>query len=141
MKAEWSPKGQCLCGQIKVQLIKIKPEVGVCHCKMCRQWSGAPYMSIEAGQNFEISETDSLVVYDSSEWAQRGFCTQCGTHIFYRLKASNDHYFPVGLFEDSTQLMLDHELFIDRKPSFYNFSEDTKKLSSEDVMAMFNSAE
>lgn len=138
MTSKWSPKGQCLCGDIKVQLSDIKPEVGVCHCKMCRQWSGSPYMSIEGGKNFEISDSDSLAVYDSSEWAQRGFCRQCGTHLFYRLKGSGDHHFPVGLFEDIDGLVLDHEIFIDRKPDFFNFSEDTKKLSSEAVMAMFN---
>ena len=137
MSNDWSPEGQCLCGEIQLKLNAVKPEVGVCHCKMCRQWSGSSYMSIEAGQSFEISESESLSIYDSSDWAQRGFCSKCGTHLFYRLKESNDHDFPVGLFEDTNDLVLDHEIFIDRKPTFFNFAEETKKITSAEVMAMF----
>ena len=137
MTKQWSPKGECLCGRIKVKLNDIKPEIGVCHCKMCRQWAGNSYMSIEADQRVDIEGEEHLQVFESSEWAERGFCQSCGTHIFYRLKKNQAHYLPVGLFEDSDLPELDHEIFIDLKPKFYNFAENTKKLTSAEVAAFF----
>jgi hypothetical protein len=137
MNEKWNPKGECLCGRIKVSLSDIKPEIGVCHCKMCRQWSGNSYMSIEAEQRIDIDGEQHLGLYNSSEWAERGFCKECGTHIFYRLKENKAHYLPVGLFEDSELPTLDHEIFIDLKPAYYNFKEDTKKLTSGEVAEFF----
>ena len=35
-------------------------------------------------------------------------------------------------------LKLDMEIFIDSKPDFYNFQNDTKKLTEAEVAALFN---
>ncbi|WP_339900516.1 GFA family protein [Paraglaciecola polaris] len=55
-----------------------------CHCASCRKWSGGPLLAIDCGTDVSISPTDNITVYDSSQWAQRGFCRHCGTDLFYR---------------------------------------------------------
>lgn len=43
-----------------------------------------------------------------------------------------------SLNEPVKDLKLDMEIFIDSKPDFYNFQNDTKKLTEVEVAALFN---
>jgi len=74
-------------------------------------------------------------VFDSSEWAQRGFCSRCGTNLFYRLKGTGSYSIPVGLFPADTALEFKQEIFIDEKPAYFSYAENTEKFSGADVMA------
>nr|EIU9416042.1 GFA family protein [Acinetobacter baumannii] len=78
-------------------------------------------------------------VFNSSEWGERGFCNACGTIIFWRTK--DQSYCNINVFslnEPVKDLKLDMEIFIDSKPDFYNFQNDTKKLTEAEVAALFN---
>ena len=75
--------------------------------------------------------------YASSEWAERVFCQQCGTHLFYKLIDGHTHYVPVGLFADEQAMVLSHQIFIESKPHYYHFAEHTTNLTGEEVFAAF----
>lgn len=77
--------GRCLCGAVSFVADDVAAEVHSCHCDMCRRWNGGPAFATSVGRvTFEGEENVSR--YDSSAWAERGFCTRCGTNLFYRLK-------------------------------------------------------
>lgn len=76
---------QCLCGAVELDVELSGSEVAACHCDMCRKWSGGPLLTIDSGELKRISGEESVVRYQSSEWAERGFCSKCGTHLFYCL--------------------------------------------------------
>ena len=76
-------------------------------------------------------------VFDSSEWADRGFCKNCGTHLFYRLKQNQQYIMPVALFGDELDYVFDHQVFVDDKPGYYDFSNETKNMTGEEVFAYF----
>ncbi|MAJ68202.1 MAG: aldehyde-activating protein [Alteromonas sp. TMED35] len=128
-------KSTCLCGNTHIEVTAQSCQIGACHCAMCRKWSGGPFMGIESEQ--VTVSGDNIVCYPSSEWAERAFCRQCGTHLFYRLKDNNVHYVPVGLFDENDQMTLSHEIFIDSKPHYYHFAEDTHKMTGAEVFAAF----
>ena len=65
----------------------------------------------------------NITVYNSSEWAERGFCAMCGTHLFYRLKQIGLYHVPLGLFGDQVNPEFEKQVFIDKKPSNYSFKE------------------
>ena len=94
-------------------------------------------MEITCGTAVSIEGEDSVSVFDSSKWAERGFCSQCGTHLFYRLKGTGDHMIPVGLFDDDDALVLDHQVFIDEKPEFYSFAEKTSQMTGAELFAKY----
>jgi hypothetical protein len=94
-------------------------------------------MAVECGTDVAIEGGDKVSVYDSSEWAERGFCNQCGSSLFYRLKGSNQYMMPVGLFEDLTGVVFDHQIFIDEKPAYYCFADETKNMTGPEVFAMY----
>lgn len=127
-------KGNCLCGAIQV-IAPEQKEVGLCHCSMCRRWSGGPTFAVVCESGVEFIG-DNPKIYHSSEWAERGFCAKCGTHIFYRQLHSSAYIIPAGLFNEQN-FHLNTEIFIDQKPSFYEFKNETLKLTSQQVSEQF----
>lgn len=132
-------QGKCLCGAVTVSVEKLSEKVGVCHCTMCRKWSGGPWLALECNGAVSWEGEENIATYHSSDWADRGFCKKCGTHLFYKLKAVHSQYFmPVGLFDQEARYRLDHQIFIDEKPEFYNFSEKTQDMTGAEVFAKFS---
>ena len=133
--------GKCLCGAVQIKITNMTDEVGACHCSTCRNWGGGPFLSIDAGDQIEISGEDSMVIYNSSDWAERAFCKQCGTHLFYRIKQNQQHHVLAGLMGNGEGAHLDHQVFIDEKPEYYSFAQETETYTAEQVFAMFSQAD
>ena len=115
--------------------------VGACHCRMCRRWGGGPFLEIDCGTDIEIDGADKVGVYASSEWAERGFCSECGTNLFYRLKESGQHMVCAGIFDDEDGLSFRSQVFIDAKPDYYSFAEETENLTGAELFALVQGAE
>ncbi len=130
-------KGRCLCGQVEVSAPGMSPKVAACHCSMCRRWAGGPLLAVECGSDVSFAGEEHIAVYDSSAWAERGFCRNCGTHLFYRLKDSKEYIVPVGLFDDAEGLVFDAQIFIDEKPAYYRFADKTHDLTGAEVFAKY----
>ncbi len=104
---------------------------------MCRNWGGGPMLAIDCADKMKISNETSVTRYPSSEWAERGFCTHCGTHLFYYLKPANQYHLPIGLLEASASFNFTHQIFIDEKPDYYEFKNETHNMTAADVFAHF----
>ena len=137
MDGQSEDKGKCLCGEVEIVVSNINTQVGSCHCRMCRRWGGGPLMTVDCGTDVSFTGEKHVTVYDSSEWARRGFCSKCGSHLFYLLKEDGRYFVPVGLFDSEEQFQFDHQIFIDKKPSFYSFANVTKDMTEEEVFAQY----
>ena len=133
--------GKCLCGtvELEIELANDISEIAACHCSMCRNWLGGPMLAIDSGVLGSIKNESSITRYQSSEWAERGFCSKCGTSLFYYLKPADQYHFPVGLLEDELQFKFSHQIFIDEKPEYYSFSNETENMTGSEVFAHFES--
>lgn len=129
--------GRCLCGKVTFSVKNRGNKVTACHCRMCRRWGGGPLIEVECGTQVTFNGEESISVYDSSQWAQRGFCKHCGSHLFYRLKDTQEYQMPVGLFENQQNLVFKEQVFIDEKPDFYSFSNRTSDLTGAEIYAMY----
>lgn len=129
--------GRCLCGAVHLKTRLEKPEVDACHCDMCRRWSGGPMIAVSAESGVSLDGEEHVAVYSSSDWAERGFCRHCGTHLFYRLKGHPHYALPVGMLEEGPDWDLKTEIFIDEKPGFYAFANDTRKMTGKEAFDAF----
>jgi len=129
--------GSCLCGKVKITAKTMSHRVGVCHCSMCRKWTGGPLMAVDCGTDVKFEGDEYVKAYDSSAWAERGFCSNCGNHLFYKLKQSNQFIMPAGIFENSKDFIFDHQIFIDEKPDYYCFSNETQNMTGQEVFDMY----
>lgn len=130
-------KGSCLCGSVQIVAKNADHKVGACHCETCRKWAGGPFMGIDCGSDVAFEGKQHIAVFDSSEWAERGFCSQCGSHLYYRLKQNDQYIMPIGLFANIKGVVFDHQVFIDQKPAYYSFADDTKNMTGEELFAQF----
>ena len=132
--------GQCLCGETTFEVELKNHDVHVCHCSMCRRQTSGVIMTVDVVKgSLKFIQQKHLSVFNSSEWGERGFCNACGTTIFCGTK--DQSYCNINVFslnEPVKDLKLDMEIFIDSKPDFYNFQNDTKKLTEAEVAALFN---
>lgn len=131
-------KGNCLCGAVSINAKTMSTEVGACHCNMCRKWTGGPLLAVDCGDQVTFTGEENISVFESSEWAERGFCSKCGTHLFYKFKPKGQYIVPAELFDKAASLQFDHQIFIDEKPDYYSFSNKTKNMTGEEVFAQFS---
>lgn len=131
-------QGQCLCGSVKVTVANMSDKVGACHCNMCQKWGGGPLMAVDCHNEVTFNDSGNIRIYNSSEWAERGFCQNCGTHLFYHLKQNNQYIMPVGLFDIDAEVVFDHQIFIDEKPQYFDFANETKNMTGAEVFAQFS---
>ena len=138
MSEKTQKQGLCLCGAVHITASAASHSVGACHCSMCRRWGGGPLMAIDCGADVAFEGEENIGVFDSSAWAERGFCTKCGTHLFYRIKETRQHIVPAGLFDNEQGIVFDHQVFTDEMPSFYRFANKTEDMTGAEVFAQFS---
>jgi hypothetical protein len=138
---EVSLAGGCLCGAVRFTAARRDRDFGACHCSMCRRWSAGPFLAIECGDTVAIDDPSDLGIYGSSEWAERGFCRQCGTPLFYRLVGQNFYAVSVEAFDDRSDFRFASQIFIDEKPAYYDFANATKNMTGQEVFAAFAEAQ
>lgn len=130
-------QGHCLCGAVQFTVDEAKHEHHVCHCGMCRRWTGGAGLFAVPVSGLAFESREHVGVLNSSDWAERGFCTQCGTPLFYHLKGTDTYMMSVGAFADQTPFRLVGEICIDRKPSGYDFAGDHPRLTEAEAFAQF----
>ncbi len=98
-------------------------------------------MEVNCGSDVKFGEMKHLSIFNSSDWAERGFCSVCGSHLFYRLKETQEHMMPVGLFDHDDGLVFGQQVFIDEKPHYYQFANKTEELTGAELFAEFAAPE
>lgn len=131
-------QGKCLCGSVSISFQHEKPTLSACHCSMCRTWTGGPFMSVESHTAPVIEGAEHVRSYLSSEWAERCFCSVCGTHLFYRLRNGGFHALAAGLFKDGATWPFKLQVYIDEKPENYQFANHTREMTGEEVVKLFS---
>lgn len=129
--------GGCLCGAVRFAATPVKMEMGVCHCSMCRRWSGGTFMAVDCGDSVKFENEGKLGIYTSSDWGQRGFCTACGTTMLWQTHDQSHRVLAAQSFDDPSHFSFNSEIFIDEKPDNYTFANETEKMTGAEVFAKF----
>jgi len=111
--------GTCLCENVKLNLNRKDNQVTACYCGMCRKWADGALFSIEGAylkEDIKFEGEMWIGEYESSEKASRGFCKNCGTSLYYKLK-TGQYFFNAGLFDD-TDFELVQEYDAQQKPNY-----------------------
>jgi len=132
-----SASAKCLCGAVQISVSSPAKSVGACHCRMCRRWGGGPLLAVNCGTDVTVEGQQSVGVFASSQWAERGFCTRCGSHLFYRLRHNQQYIIPAGLLDGCDDLVFNGQVFIDEKPGYYAFANETKNMTGAEVFEKY----
>lgn len=101
-KRMWT--GGCQCGAVRYELHS--PQwVSICHCRMCQRASGQPFMVFAGGEAEKVRWTRGRPsFFHSSDIAERGFCSACGTPLTYGRKSGGTLSVTIGSLDDSGDL-------------------------------------
>ncbi|PQO22815.1 aldehyde-activating protein [Rhodobacteraceae bacterium WD3A24] len=116
--------GHCLCGAVALRIVDFPREFGACHCEMCRRWTGSAFLAatVPPERVQVIAGADHVARYQSSGWAERAWCSRCGSNLWYRLVGPRGAYeIPIGLLDDPDGLVFSSEIYIDCRPDSFAF--------------------
>ena len=94
-------------------------------------------MELECGSDVEIAGVENIQIYDSSPWAQRGFCKVCGSHLFIKDTRTGEYGIPPGVFNEDAGVKFRRQVFSDQKPDYYSFSNYTFNITSSYIYAHY----
>jgi hypothetical protein len=76
--------GTCFCGAVAIEARGAPLEMGYCHCRSCRQHSGAPVSAylLWKAEDVRVTRGAALVGrFQRSAMSERRFCTRCGGQL------------------------------------------------------------
>lgn len=123
-----SLRGGCLCGAVRFLAEDVAPRFGICHCPMCRKWTGSSLaeVAVPEGQ-VHWRGVSNIRTYRSSDWGERAFCGKCGTGLWFRVTEEGDfsgnYDIPLGLFDDTAPFALAYEIYTDHRPAALRYED------------------
>ncbi|CEJ81210.1 hypothetical protein VHEMI01352 [[Torrubiella] hemipterigena] len=99
--------GGCLCESVRYT-IKFPANhdwddcVGTCQCTYCRKVTGALFFRFYSipKECVEFTASSTLQNYEATPGKRRGFCTKCGSYLYYSGITSKNHSLAVGCFDE-----------------------------------------
>lgn len=117
--------GGCLCGAVRYEITGPLRGVLFCHCGQCRRQHGhAAAFTAAPRERFHFLAERGLAWYRSSESAERGFCRECGSSLFWRRLGSPSLSVTAGSLDAPTGLACDAHVFTAWKGDYYEIPED-----------------
>lgn len=129
MDANTTISGKCLCGAVAFEAARERDRLDACHCSACRRWSGHCWASVNVRRETVKFRRGAEKVgwFRSSEEVRRGFCTECGSALFWQpdLSPEHSHIFAIsaGALDAPTGLTLALHIFADEKGDYYDIAD------------------
>jgi hypothetical protein len=114
----------CICGSVRFKLTQPLTEPTACHCTQCRQQSGHFFASANVPKvavAFESSAT--LTWYASSEKVRRGFCSTCGSTLFWEPLNRDWTSVALGSIDGNAGLKLERHIYVSEKGDYYEIAD------------------
>ena len=127
-------KGTCLCGAVTLEVegeLEHAPEA--CHCSQCRKQSGHVLAAVNVRRSaLKIHGEDRVTWYRSSDKVRRGFCSVCGSTLFWKPTMEGYEFTAVamGLFERPTGTRLVKHTFVADKGDYYDIDDGVPQSDS-----------
>ncbi|OFX05101.1 MAG: hypothetical protein A3E78_10735 [Alphaproteobacteria bacterium RIFCSPHIGHO2_12_FULL_63_12] len=121
--------GKCLCGAVAFEADRTSNRVDACHCDACRRWSGHFWASVNVRRETVkfLRGEEKVVWFRSSAEVRRGFCTQCGSALFWQPDRHpvHHHIFAIsaGSIDKPTGLALSEHIFVGEKGDYYGIAD------------------
>ena len=117
-------KGSCLCGAVHFEVAGDLAPPTACHCTRCRKHAG----HYEAGTDVPkaavtIQGAEKVTWYHSSEKVRRGFCSVCGSSLFFDPIHRDWIGIAMGAFDTPTRTKLSMHIFVADKGDYYDIAD------------------
>jgi hypothetical protein len=116
--------GGCLCGAVRFRAHGELSKVVACHCSQCRRQSGHFWASINVSdEELEIDGADGVTWYSATPGIARGFCSVCGSFLFWKRDGEDYTSVGAGVFDLPTTLVLTQHIYCADKGDYYEIKD------------------
>jgi hypothetical protein len=117
-------KGSCLCGTVRFEVTGELPPPDACHCGMCRKVSGHFWASTDVPRAaVTIHGAEQITWFRSSEKVRRGFCSSCGSALFWDPIYRDTIAIAMGAFDKPTDTRLRVHIHVADKGDYYEIAD------------------
>ena len=116
--------GGCLCGKVKYTASHVSPDVAECHCGQCRRQTGHRYAAVRAQRvGMELKGMEFVTWFTSSSYARRGFCSACGSHLFWAGEGRDYMALMAASVDEPNNLFMERHTFCEGKGAYYDLDD------------------
>jgi len=122
-EAATPPTGRCLCGAVSYEVHGPLRDVLLCHCCACRRWHGhVCAMTAARSEHLRLITDRGLRWIDSPESAakaRRGFCSECGSSLFWDAPGRDTISIAAGTLDAPTGLSTTGQIYVEDAGDYY----------------------
>lgn len=127
-------EGGCLCGKVRYTAEIDNDDAYLCHCRMCQRASGNVSLALKGIKRSNVTWQNEPDRYQSSPFAQRGFCASCGTSLTFEFSdgSSENMDLTVASFDDPSAFKPKHHFGAESIHRSWLNTEGLKEMRTED---------
>ena len=124
--------GGCLCGSVRYELTGDLRGIVNCHCSKCRRFHGnfGAYTSVSI-DDLTLVKEEGLKWFnsttDETPNVHRGFCSQCGSSIFWHPRDQGKIAVAAGSLDEPIQLQTIGHVWVSQISDYYQIQDDLPK--------------
>lgn len=116
--------GACLCGAVRFRTTGPLRGVIYCHCSQCRRQTGHHYAATNVPDaNLQVEGGEKLTWYAAADAARRGFCSICGSALFWKHNELDYTSVMAGAFDKPSGLKAESHIFVADKGDYYTIED------------------
>lgn len=116
--------GSCQCGHVRFTVDAPLTDATACHCGQCRKQSGHHFASANVSKAaVHVEGGEALTWYASSEEVRRGFCSRCGSWLFWEPVHHDWTSIALGAIDGPTGVTLQRHIFVASKGDYYTIAD------------------
>lgn len=127
--------GTCFCGAVRFEVAPPILFQVHCHCRYCRMAQGAAFVTwvgVEEEHFRYLQGGERLTWYKSTPESRRGFCSTCGSTMFYRSSlCPGEIHIARPYIVSPLDKLPDAHVFFDQRTDWFAVSDDLAKITTD----------
>jgi hypothetical protein len=116
--------GSCQCGAVRFTSTQPLTRATACHCVQCRKQSGHHFASADVPKAaLSLQGAEHLRWYHASPQVRRGFCSHCGSWLFWEPLHREWTSVALGAIDGPTGVQLERHIFVSEKGDYYTLAD------------------
>ena len=138
MSTEQTTNGHCLCGAVDFKIKGALRPIMYCHCEQCRRASGH-FVAATACHPDQLSIVgeENVKWFRSSPNAERGFCNNCGSNLFWKPAHGGHWSVWSGALDRPTGLTAMQHIYVHMKSDYYELDDGLPQFDADYPMFEF----
>lgn len=116
--------GSCQCQSVRFRITEPLASPTACHCVQCRKQSGHYFASANVAKSAVVlSGGEHITWYSASARVRRGFCSRCGSWLFWEPLQRDWTSVALGAIDGPTGVQLERHIFVAEKGDYYTLAD------------------